>query len=155
MDNLKTSVGADGCHASVKTGPLSVALKAKLPMGCDVFEIVGLVEAEMHGQPLNAKTVYAFTEEVRKRIADLIVVEIDEPRIPSANSIDGRAGASVNKKLYEAVFELKDGKKIFGYSEKDVPTFDGRFYLCASNKELKGRVAVTAESVISFRFNPL
>lgn len=155
MDNLKKSVGADGSHVSVKTGPLSVALKAKMPMGCDVFEIVRLVEAEMRGQPLNAKTVYAFTEEVRKRIADLIVVEVDDPRFSGAESMDGRAGDSVNKKLYEAVFEREDGKKIIGYSDEDEPSVNSGFYRVAATKELKGRVDVLARNVISFRFTPL
>jgi hypothetical protein len=155
MENEKnTALADDGC-VNIKTGPLSVALKAKMPMGCDVFEIVRLVEAEMRGQPLNAKTVYTFTEEVRKRIADLIVVEIDDPRIPTVNSMNGRAGARANKELYEAVFELKDGKRILGYSETDEPTSNGKFYHCAATKELKGRVVVLAENVTSFRFAPL
>lgn len=31
----------------------------------------------MAGKPLNAETAYTFVEEVKKRVADLIVIEID------------------------------------------------------------------------------
>lgn len=57
--------------------------------------------------------------------------------------------------LYEAIFELKDGKRILGYSAHDEPTSNGKFYHCAATKELKGRVVVLAENVTSFRFAPL
>ncbi|OZP72373.1 hypothetical protein CIG23_17475 [Raoultella planticola] len=153
MDNLKTPV-ANGC-VSVKTGPLSVALKARMPIGCDVFEIVRIVEAEMNGQPLNAKTVYTFTEEVRKRVADLIVIEIDDPIIPSNNEADDHADGDLKRTLYEVIFQMKDGGIVRGYSGEDEPKPNGMFYHCAATKELKGRVIVTAENITSFRFIPL
>ena len=149
MGNTKTT----SC-VNVETGPLSAALKARMPMGCDVFEIVKLVEAEMHGQPLNAKTVYTFTEEVRKRIADLIVIEIDELGILSNAETNCHPDSAVGK-VYEAIFELDDGKKILGYSDQDEPSMNGGFYHCSANKDLEGRVAVKAKYVSNFRFTPI
>ncbi|UNK75144.1 hypothetical protein [Raoultella planticola] len=58
-------------------GQLSVALKAKMPTANELFSIVKQVEDEMAGKPLNAETAYTFVEEVKKRVADLIVIEID------------------------------------------------------------------------------
>ena len=58
-------------------GQLSVALKAKMPTANELFSIVKQVEEEMAGKPLNAETAYTFVEEVKKRVADLIVIEID------------------------------------------------------------------------------
>ncbi len=57
--------------------------------------------------------------------------------------------------VYEAVFELNDGKKILGYSDQDQPKANGDYYHCAATKGLKGRVIVVAKYVTNFRFTPL
>lgn len=60
----------------VNHGNLSVPLKAKMPMPGEIFSIVKQVEDEMVGKPLTAETAFSFTEEVKKRVADLIVIEV-------------------------------------------------------------------------------
>ncbi|HIF6258835.1 TPA: hypothetical protein ACX3KC_004866 [Enterobacter ludwigii] len=57
--------------------------------------------------------------------------------------------------VYEAVFELNDGKKILGYSDQDQPKANGDYYHCAATKGMKGRVIVVAKYVTNFRFTPL
>lgn len=59
------------------------------------------------------------------------------------------------KTVYEAVFELNDGKKIRGYSDQDQPVANGDYYHCAANKELKGRVIVVAKYITNCRFTPI
>ncbi|SCC62039.1 hypothetical protein [Kosakonia oryziphila] len=63
--------------------------------------------------------------------------------------------ADTGKTVYEAVFELNDGKKILGYSDQDQPVVDGEYYCCAANKDLKGSVFVAARYVTNFRFTPI
>lgn len=58
-------------------GQLSVALKAKMPTANELFSIVKQVEDEMAGKPLNAETAFTFVEEVKKRAADLIIIEVE------------------------------------------------------------------------------
>lgn len=57
-------------------GNLSVPLKAKMPTPGEIFSIVKQVEDEMVGKPLTAETAFSFAEEVKKRVADLIVIEV-------------------------------------------------------------------------------
>ncbi|MGR6939463.1 hypothetical protein ACU631_12540 [Klebsiella aerogenes] len=64
----------NGCKANF--GQLSVPLKAKMPTPNEVFSIVKQVEGEMDGKPLNAETAFSFVEEVKKRVADLIIIEV-------------------------------------------------------------------------------
>ncbi|WP_416503178.1 hypothetical protein [Enterobacter kobei] len=59
------------------------------------------------------------------------------------------------KTVYEALFELDDGKKILGYSDQDQPVANGDYYHCKATKDLKGRVIVVAKYVTNFRFTPL
>ncbi|MCG0458536.1 hypothetical protein L6R44_20960 [Enterobacter cloacae complex sp. ECC445] len=63
--------------------------------------------------------------------------------------------ADTGKTVYEAVFELNDGKKILGYSDQDQPKANGEYYHCAATKDMKGRVIVVAKYVTNFRFTPL
>lgn len=60
----------------VNHGNLSVPLKAKMPTPGEIFSIVKQVEDEMVGKPLTAETAFSFAEEVKKRVADLIVIEV-------------------------------------------------------------------------------
>ncbi|MGE0968695.1 hypothetical protein ACQFN5_00900 (plasmid) [Klebsiella sp. WOUb02] len=53
-----------------------MALKAKMPTANELFSIVKQVEDEMADKPLNAETVFTFVEEVKKRVADLIIIEV-------------------------------------------------------------------------------
>ncbi|EHX1888114.1 hypothetical protein K3P93_003931 [Escherichia coli] len=57
--------------------------------------------------------------------------------------------------VYEAIFELNDGKKILGFSDQDQPKANGDYYHCAATKDMKGRVIVVAKYVTNFRFTPL
>lgn len=65
---------SDDVNANI--GQLSVPLKAKMPTTNEVFSIVKQVEKEMAGKSLNAETAFSFVEEVKKRVADLIVIEV-------------------------------------------------------------------------------
>ncbi|HBS1346175.1 hypothetical protein NL511_25205 [Klebsiella pneumoniae] len=67
-------MGMDG-HV-VNHGNLTVPLKAKMPMPGEIFSIVKQVEDEMVGKPLTAETAFSFAEEVKKRVSDLIVIEV-------------------------------------------------------------------------------
>lgn len=67
-------MGMNGGVANL--GQLSVPLKAKMPMPNEVFSIVKQVENEMAGKSLNAETAFSFVEEVKKRVADLIIIEV-------------------------------------------------------------------------------
>lgn len=67
-------MGMDGSVANL--GQLSVPLKAKMPTPNEVFSIVKQVENEMAGKSLNAETAFSFVADVKKRVADLIVIEV-------------------------------------------------------------------------------
>ncbi|WP_323115548.1 hypothetical protein [Klebsiella variicola] len=67
-------MGMDGYV--VNHGNLSVPLQAKMPTPGEIFSIVKQVEDEMVGKPLTAETAFSFAEEVKKRVADLIVIEV-------------------------------------------------------------------------------
>ncbi|EKZ6358440.1 hypothetical protein RE061_000721 [Klebsiella aerogenes] len=67
-------MGMNGSVANL--GQLSVPLKAKMPTPNEVFSIVKQVENEMTGKLLNAETAFSFVEEVKKRVADLIIIEV-------------------------------------------------------------------------------
>ena len=66
-------MGMDGHVAN--PGKLSPPLKAKVPTDVELFSILKQVEDEMVGKPLTAETAFTFMEEVKRRFADLIVIE--------------------------------------------------------------------------------
>lgn len=57
------------------SGQLSVPLSARIPTDVELFSILRQVEDEMAGKPLTAETAFTFMEEVKRRFADLIVIE--------------------------------------------------------------------------------
>lgn len=62
---------------NINLGHLSVPLKAHIPSAAELFSIVKQVEDEMAGKPLTAETAFTFMEEVKRRFADLVVIEVD------------------------------------------------------------------------------
>ncbi|MDU5780750.1 MAG: hypothetical protein E6Z83_08060 [Pantoea sp.] len=55
---------------------LIARVRCKTPSQEDINAICEQVEGQMAGQPLNAETAFTFTEEVRRRLIDMIEVEL-------------------------------------------------------------------------------
>jgi predicted protein tyrosine phosphatase len=58
---------------------LTVRLSCSAPTSDEIFAVASDVEKEMAGKPLNAETAFAFTEEVKRRVADMIQVTVLNP----------------------------------------------------------------------------
>ena len=93
-----------------------------------------------------AITVMRDTEFKNKNVVNVNSVNICQPKSDAIEK---------EKQLYEVVFELNNGKRFFGYSAKDEPAVNGKFYHCSATKELKGRIVVTAENVSHMFFAPV
>ncbi|WP_314143241.1 hypothetical protein [Buttiauxella noackiae] len=70
----------------------------------------------------------------------------------AANNSDNE---DTKKPVYEAIFELNDGKKYLGYSSEADMQINGKFAHRSATKELKGLVAVRVDDIAHFRFTPL
>lgn len=55
---------------------LIARVRCKTPSKEDINAICEQVENQMAGQPFNSETAFAFTEEVRRRLIDMIEVEL-------------------------------------------------------------------------------
>lgn len=57
---------------------LTTHINWSFPTQEQVVQIASGVEAEMHGQPVNAETKSKYVAEIRRRMTDLVIVEICE-----------------------------------------------------------------------------
>jgi len=58
---------------------LTVQLSCSAPTSEDIFAVASDVEKEMAGKSLNAETAFAFTEEFKHRVSDMIQVTVLKP----------------------------------------------------------------------------
>lgn len=70
-------------------------------------------------------------------------------------TIQNAATSSADKPVYEAFFELKDGRKYLGYSREADLKINGSFVHCSATKELKGLMAVSLSDISHFKFTPV
>lgn len=60
---------------------LTVSIKASIPNEEKVFELASQLESEMHGTPLNAKTALEFVDELKRRVLELVQIEVSHPAL--------------------------------------------------------------------------
>ncbi|KLP86831.1 MULTISPECIES: hypothetical protein [Enterobacter cloacae complex] len=60
---------------------LTLEINTIIPSEEKIREIASQLEDEMHGRPLNAETAFEFTDELKRRVFDLIEIRVAHPAI--------------------------------------------------------------------------
>ena len=58
---------------------LTVSIKTSIPDEEKVLELASQLEREMYGTPLNAKTALEFVDELKRRVFELVQIEVSHP----------------------------------------------------------------------------
>ncbi len=60
---------------------LTLSIRTSIPNEQKVLELASQLESEMLGVPLNAETASQFVDELRRRVLQLVVIEISHPAL--------------------------------------------------------------------------
>ena len=60
---------------------LTLSIKANIPNEEKVLELASQLETEMYRMPLNTKTAFEYADELRRRVCELIEIEVSHPAL--------------------------------------------------------------------------